>query len=472
MVGQALGHAVFGPIGGKLGGFAGSMIDVITGHGGYKIRSNSIMNGQSIPSFQSGGDGTRVCHREYIADIAGSIAFSDVVYPLNPGISTTFPWLSQIAAQFEEYQMNGLVFEYRPTSGTAVSANSAALGVVNIATNYDALEAPFDNKQQMDSYEYSSSTVPFEPMVHGVECARGLTPLHTMYIRTAAIAATNTDLRFYDMGFTQVATSGLQSAYTVGELWVSYDVTFRKPRLATVAEADTGGAYDHWASSAISTATAPHPEGTSGFSNKSLNPIPSNTSSLNSIKLTQTGYYLVAVVCSGGTLSGNISIGLSSNISYNQYLLANTSSYVAAWTTSYACYTFQCQVTAAGTGPANLMTFTGATGLAGGNTDVFIVGIADPPPPPVSSELSMLPSLPLGGERTISAQEIDMLLQAPHAARVNLARRLLGSPALDTLPFPSPPPLLRSSRVELGEDVDTSAAGVTCGCAVCASPSS
>ncbi len=36
---------------------------------------------------------------EFIANIAGSVAFSVIQYPINPGQATTFPWLSLQAKQ-------------------------------------------------------------------------------------------------------------------------------------------------------------------------------------------------------------------------------------------------------------------------------------------------------------------------------------------------------------------------------------
>jgi len=161
VLGGLAGSYLGGPAGGALGMQAGRLISQITGYGDYKVSQNTISNGNSVPTFRQGGDGMRVAHREFLSDVTGSIAFTLNSYAIQPGLNVTFPWLSAIAAQFEEYRMDGLCFEFRPSSGSAVSSMSSALGVVIMATNYHVLDATFATKQAMESYEYSTSTVPF-----------------------------------------------------------------------------------------------------------------------------------------------------------------------------------------------------------------------------------------------------------------------------------------------------------------------
>jgi hypothetical protein len=229
-LGLGIGNLLGGPAGGLTGLAAGKLISRITGFGDYKVQRNSISNGNSIPTFSNGGKGMRCMHREFLSDVVGSVGFTNTTYNINPGLVRTFPWLSLIAADFEEYDLEGLVFEYRPTSGTAVSATSSALGVVILATDYDAIDPAFTTKQQMESYEYANSTVPFSGCIHPVECLKKLNVLGSQYVRTGAVP-TDADIRLYDLGLFQIATAGMQSVYTVGELWVSYDAVFRKPRL-------------------------------------------------------------------------------------------------------------------------------------------------------------------------------------------------------------------------------------------------
>jgi hypothetical protein len=230
--GQALG-SIFGPAGSLIGRGAGSILGSLFGRGEYKLNSNSLLSNQT-PVFQpqkSPGE-IVVSHREFIQDITTpGAAFSISAFPLNPGQSATFPWLSQMAAQFEEYEFLGLVFHFKTTSATAVSSTNTALGTVIMATDYDSLDSNFVSKQQMEAYEFAGSSIPCASFLHPVECSPRQNPTARAYVRVGA-AASASDLRLYDLGNFQVATQGQQAAATIGELWVSYEVRFFKPKIS------------------------------------------------------------------------------------------------------------------------------------------------------------------------------------------------------------------------------------------------
>lgn len=198
--------------------------------------------------------GMVVSHREYIQDITSSTPFIGENFPLNPGINTTFPWLSQIADNFEEWIPEAIIFEYKTTSSnTVVNTNNSnpGLGTVVIATQYNSLNNDFGNKQQMENYENAVSVDPSRSVVHAIECAKGQTPLQPMYVRTGALPVTpgvSNDLRFYDHGKMTIATIGQQTNnFVIGELWVSYRIRFLKPRLQTGVGNNEQGVVDHFA---------------------------------------------------------------------------------------------------------------------------------------------------------------------------------------------------------------------------------
>jgi len=143
----------------------------------------------------------------------------------------TFPFLSALATNYEEYQFLGLSFMYKSTSGVAVSGTNPSLGTVIFSTQYDAKDAPFTTKQQMDSYVSTTSTVPNRDMLHPVECDYKQNVMRNLYVRNAP-PPLDTDLRLYDLGKFSYATAGmLADGDTVGELWVTYHVRFLKPKL-------------------------------------------------------------------------------------------------------------------------------------------------------------------------------------------------------------------------------------------------
>lgn len=190
-----------------------------------------------VPKFGGSSEGhIYVAHREYLGEVTtGGDPFTTFgVYPLNPGMSQTFPWLSSIAANFEEYEFNGLIFEFVSHSANALNSTDTALGAVMMATQYNANSAPFSDKASMMQYDKTVSGKPSVNIVHAVECARRKTVLPEMFVRTGPVVQTATapqDMRMYDWGKFQLSTQGMQDPCTLGELWVTYSVTLRKPKL-------------------------------------------------------------------------------------------------------------------------------------------------------------------------------------------------------------------------------------------------
>lgn len=216
----------------------------IKGHGDYVLSGNSIggagggaVLAGEVPKFSSTAAGTiRVSHKEYIGEVstAGTAFANQRVLALNPGISETFPWLSTIAANFEEYEFKGLTFCFVSESADALNSTNTALGSVMMATQYNANLPALQSKEAMLQYEFSNTGRPSASMIHAVECARPRTVLPEMYIRTGVVSQDLTkpqDYRFYDWGTFQIATQGQQAPCVIGELWVTYDVILRKPRL-------------------------------------------------------------------------------------------------------------------------------------------------------------------------------------------------------------------------------------------------
>lgn len=240
-VGGVLGNAYLGPAGGAIGSKLGSYlhyIGKIFGSGDYttssdQVRYNVIVNDSQVPQFASSKNIIHIRHREYLGDIITSAtpgAFESTSYAVNPGLPATFPWLAQVCgASFQQYRINGMVFEYRTMSADALNSTNTALGTVVIATDYDSSDALFLNKAQMENTEFGVSCKPSSCMIHAIECARNQTTVSELYIRSGDNPP-GTDIRLYDLCRTTVATQGFQAAsVNIGELWVSYDITLFKP---------------------------------------------------------------------------------------------------------------------------------------------------------------------------------------------------------------------------------------------------
>lgn len=206
----------------------------ITGFGDYKISSNSLVGAGSsyIPEF--GGDSIRITRKEYLGDVSSSTQFSLTAYSINPGDSVTFPWLSILAQNFEEYELHGLVFSFISTSAVALTSADPALGKVLMATEYNVDAPYFTNSRSMLATIFSNYGKPASDLMHAVECKRSDKLTRSLLIRKAGQLPSGATAQFYDLGNFQFATEGMQSASNIGGLWVTYDITLRKPILSEV----------------------------------------------------------------------------------------------------------------------------------------------------------------------------------------------------------------------------------------------
>jgi len=181
--------------------------------------------------------GMIVSHREYIGDINSNVAFTPQTFALNPGLGQLFPWLSSLAQNFEEYEFRGVVLEYKSMSSDLNTASTTSnLGTVVMCTQYNPLDTVFPDKRTMENYQFACSGKPSEHIIHPIECKRGQNVDTHLYIRTGNALGNDADLRLYDLGNFTIATQGMPSAFSgssIGELWISYEVEFFKPKLTS-----------------------------------------------------------------------------------------------------------------------------------------------------------------------------------------------------------------------------------------------
>jgi len=219
---------------------AAGQIARATGIGEYStgiVKNDLIDNGagQIAPTFAEGPRGVTISHREYICDIFGPEAagtFQNQTFGLNPALVQTFPWLSQVAANYEEYEFKQMIFTYNSTV-TDFVANNGQVGTVIIATQYNANDAPFANKQEMMEYDAAVSGKVSGNVMAGVECdPKQNSGSPGKYTRSGPVSPSE-DVKTFDLGTLNVATSNTPQPFAnqaLGELWVSYTVELRKPK--------------------------------------------------------------------------------------------------------------------------------------------------------------------------------------------------------------------------------------------------
>lgn len=160
-------------------------------------------------------------------------------FNINAGLASTFPWLSQVAKNFTFYELHGLVFEYKPTSGEFGNMNTNALGKVVMCTQYDPDAPNFSSSIQMENYDYATACKPSEHMLHGVETKVKQRSTNMLYVRTGPTAK---DEILTDLGDFQIATEGVAMNIPVGtgtqtvnipigELWVAYKVQLSRANI-------------------------------------------------------------------------------------------------------------------------------------------------------------------------------------------------------------------------------------------------
>jgi len=225
-------------IGDKLQKLGTSLFTRFMGSGDYTCNdgcythTNALINQRDNKAIRMGNDrGTFIFeHSEYIGDVVsvGGGAFNNTQYVINPANPTTFPWLSQLAPNFETYEISGMLVRFVSTSGESVSSTNTAIGTVMGTVTYDSYDTAFTSKQQFLQYDNTVDCRFSENFILGVECDPRTRPGMTsrLYVGNTPAGA---DRKTYEYGVINIATQGSQnpSNQVIGELYVHYIVKFR-----------------------------------------------------------------------------------------------------------------------------------------------------------------------------------------------------------------------------------------------------
>lgn len=279
--GEWLGSASGVPGLGSVGGWLGNKASRYLGFGDYgPVSTNQIVHGgggaqQQISVNQNDLSGDIVLtHTSFVSNVTASTGagvtsspFQITGYDLNPGVAETFPWLAQIAVNYELYDWCGLMFQFKPTSGEFGSSTSNALGKVIMATRYGVNQTTqFSSSIEMQNYDYANSSKPSCGMIHGIE-----TENHKQVGGDMLLVRNGppTDSRvLYDVGRFYVATEGVPMAASttaiVGELWVTYSLKLSRAKLAGILGQDIewGRVRDIASAAALSTGPVQAAKGT------------------------------------------------------------------------------------------------------------------------------------------------------------------------------------------------------------------
>lgn len=171
-------------------------------------------------------EGCRIIHRELVGTIAGSTAFTVNTYRLNPGVVSTFPWLSSQAASWEQYRFNRLGFEYITRTATTT------VGSVILVPEYDPLDPPPLSEAAASGSLGAHEDAPWKDILCPLRADLMHGQMPRKYTRSTRVAG---DLRNFDVGVFHLCTVAEVGADPIGKLWVTYDVSFFIPQTAVAA---------------------------------------------------------------------------------------------------------------------------------------------------------------------------------------------------------------------------------------------
>jgi len=195
---------------------------------------------KSVPTVQSVDDETGsliVSHRERVSDV---IAPSDdkfhvQTYTVQAGLESTFPWLSQLAACYEEYEILQCVFEYRGHEIVGMQNTLDLQGQVIAATKYNVKSKSFQDRHEMQAYPHSAACSLNGTLQSGVEAHPGKIAAGDThrYIRAGGLSSDQDATDFDHARFELALTNTPDDLFNkeVGQLFCYYTVKLTKPRL-------------------------------------------------------------------------------------------------------------------------------------------------------------------------------------------------------------------------------------------------
>lgn len=168
---------------------------------------------------------------EMMSTIKGTTAFTTTSIPIQPGLGSLYPRLSQIANLYERYKINRISFRFQPNSSATTK------GIIMMAIDYDAHDILPTNKVSMSSYYgYCQNNCYLN-----LNCNLDVSQLQTFARGMLTIRSSShgdEDIKTFDAGNLVVATQDEIDTSTIGDLYIDYDITFMTSQLKDTAVND------------------------------------------------------------------------------------------------------------------------------------------------------------------------------------------------------------------------------------------
>lgn len=173
--------------------------------GGGVNRNAPVAIGSSSSSPRRNNN-YRLRNIERVAEVNDNLIHS---LQINPGLESSFPWLSNIARSYDRYRFHKLIYRYKPTCPTDT------VGQVIMAWDYDSLDPIPTTEQDLCQETYWVAVSCWKPGTFSVSLRNNNQALYT---RKGMIGYA--DLKTYDIGQLIYKGSGLN-----GYIEVDYDIT-------------------------------------------------------------------------------------------------------------------------------------------------------------------------------------------------------------------------------------------------------
>jgi len=142
---------------------------------------------------------------------------------MSMGMSSTFPWLSQIARCFEYGTINRLCFDITPTCPTTWS------GIIQAGADYDAGDSAPSGYSEMGTWE-GTVQGPIYQAIHWEAKPEHLKMFRNRLVEQSTSGIMN-DPRLNSCGNFYVIAETSTSGQTFGMMYVTYDVSLKSPQL-------------------------------------------------------------------------------------------------------------------------------------------------------------------------------------------------------------------------------------------------
>lgn len=193
--------------------------------------SNAVQITRSQPKYIYSQGSVRIVHKELVCNVLNSptiLATTTVnngpsVYSVNAGSGNAFPWLSQIAANYDRYRFKRLRLVYVPLCATTES------GRVTLCYDVDSTDPVPLDRQALSNYHCSSEGAPWATQFLDCKLADNSKWYYTDATTTSSFTVTAPNAVIDQGQFFAVSYAG-NNNNSIGEIYALYDVELTDPQ--------------------------------------------------------------------------------------------------------------------------------------------------------------------------------------------------------------------------------------------------